>query len=154
MRPCGKFTLTADSERPVVFVSGGVGITPMIAIANQIVEEGHRTGKFRPVWFIHGTHNGRVHAFGNHIRVLAHEHPAMKVHIRYSRPGDGDRLGTTHDGEGHITIDVLKELLPLNDYDFYLCGPPPFMLSLYDGLTGSASAACASITSRSTPRQR
>jgi uncharacterized protein len=42
----------------------------------------------------------------------------MKVHIRYSQPGDADRLGTTHDGESHITIDVLKELLPLNDYDF------------------------------------
>ena len=60
----------------------------------------------------------------------------MKVHIRYSQPADADRPGTTHDGEGHITIDVLKELLPLNDYDFYLCGPPPFIRSLYDGLTG------------------
>ena len=47
-----------ESERPVVFVSGGVGITPMIAMATHIVEEGRRTGGFRPVWFIHGTHNG------------------------------------------------------------------------------------------------
>jgi uncharacterized protein len=123
MTPRGKFTLAPQSERPVVFVSGGIGITPMIAMMNQIVEEGRRTGIFRPIWFIHGTHNGRVHAFGNHIRELARVHPAMKVHIRYSQPGDGGRLGTTHHGEGHVTIDVLKELLPLNDYDFYLCGP-------------------------------
>jgi uncharacterized protein len=108
----------------------------MIAMVNQIVEEGRRTGKCRPVWFIHGTRNGRVHAFGGHIRELAREHPAMKVHIRYSQPGDADRLATTDDGEGYITIDVLKELLPLNDYDFYLCGTPPFMQSLYAGLTG------------------
>jgi ferredoxin-NADP reductase/phenylpropionate dioxygenase-like ring-hydroxylating dioxygenase large terminal subunit len=136
MAPRGKFVLTPESERPVVFVSGGVGITPMVAMADQIVEEGRRTGKFRAVWFIHGTNNGRVHAFGMHIRKLAREHPAMKVHIRYSQPGNDDRLGITHDSEGHITIDVLKELLPLNDYDFYLCGPPPFMQSLYDGLSG------------------
>jgi ferredoxin-NADP reductase/phenylpropionate dioxygenase-like ring-hydroxylating dioxygenase large terminal subunit len=136
MTPRGKFVLTPASERPVVFVSGGVGITPMIAMASHIVEEGRRTGKFRPVWFIHGTNNGRVHAFGKHIRELAAAHPAMNVHVRYSRPGADDRLGTTHHGEGHVTIDVLKELLPLNDYDFYLCGPPPFMQSLYDGLTG------------------
>ena len=58
--PRGKFTLIPASERPVVFVSGGVGITPMIAMAGHIVEEGRRTGKFRPVWFIHGTNNGRV----------------------------------------------------------------------------------------------
>jgi ferredoxin-NADP reductase len=135
MTPRGKFMLTPQSERPAVFVSGGVGITPMIAMATHIVEEGRRTGKFRPVWFIHGTSNGRVHAFGN-VKELAGQHPAMKVHIRYSQPGSTDRLGITHDSEGRITIDVLKELLPLNDYDFYLCGPPPFMQSLYDGLTG------------------
>jgi ferredoxin len=76
-----------------------------------------------------------VHAFSKHVKELAGQHPAMKVHIRYSQPGSTDRLGITHDSEGRITIDVLKELLPLNDYDFYLCGPPPFMQSLYDGLT-------------------
>jgi len=136
MTPRGKFILISESERPVVFVSGGVGITPMIAMATHIVEEGRRTGKPRPVWFIHGTSNGRVHAFGKHVKELAGQHPAMKVHIRYSQPGSTDQLGITHDSEGRITIDVLKELLPLNDYDFYLCGPPPFMQSLYDGLTG------------------
>ncbi len=68
MTPRGKFVLTPASERPVVFVSGGVGITPMIAMATHIVEEGRRSGKFRPVWFIHGTNSGRVHAFGNHIQ--------------------------------------------------------------------------------------
>ena len=136
MAPRGKFTLMPESERPVVFVSGGVGITPMIAMADHIVEEGRRTGKYRPVWFVHGTNNGRVHAFGAHVRELAAQHPAMKVHVRYSQPGGGDRLGATHDGEGHVTIGVLKGLLPFDDYDFYLCGPPPFMQSLYDGLAG------------------
>jgi len=136
MTPRGKFVLVPASGRPVVFVSGGVGITPMIAMATHIVEEGRKTSDYRPVWFIHGTNNGRVHAFGAHIRELAREHPAMKVHVRYSQPGSDDRLGMTHDGEGHVTIDVLKQLLPLNDYDFYLCGPPPFMQSLYDGLSG------------------
>jgi len=136
MTPRGKFVLVPASGRPVVFVSGGVGITPMIAMATHIVEEGRKTSDYRPVWFIHGTNNGRVHAFGAHIRELAREHPAMKVHVRYSQPGSDDRLGMTHDGEGHVTIDVLQQLLPLNDYDFYLCGPPPFMQSLYDGLSG------------------
>ncbi len=135
MTPRGKFVLT-ESERPVVFVSAGVGITPMIAMANQIVEDGRKTGKFRPVWFVHGANNGRVHAFGTHLRELAAAHPAMRVHIRYSQPGGDDRLGLTHDGEGQVTIEVLKQLLPFDDYDFYLCGPPAFMQSLYDGLGG------------------
>jgi hypothetical protein len=35
-----------------------------------------------------------------------------------------------------VSIETLKQMLPFGDYDFYLCGPPPFMKSLYDGLTG------------------
>jgi ferredoxin-NADP reductase/phenylpropionate dioxygenase-like ring-hydroxylating dioxygenase large terminal subunit len=136
MAPRGKFVLTPDAERPVVFISGGVGITPMIAMASQIVEDGRKTGRFRPLWFVHGTTGGRAHAFANHVRELAAAHPSMRVHFRYSQPDVGDRLGSTHDGEGYVTIDVLKTLLPFDDYDFYLCGPPPFMQSLYDGLTG------------------
>ncbi|MGH7044892.1 MAG: SRPBCC family protein [Stellaceae bacterium] len=134
MTPRGKFTLDPESERPVVLVSGGVGITPMIAMASHIVEEGRRTGKFRPLWFVHGTTNGRVHAFSRQVLELAATHPAMQVHIRYSQPLSDDCLGRTHDGEGHVTSAVLRQLLPLDDYDFYLCGPPPFMQSLYDGL--------------------
>jgi ferredoxin-NADP reductase/phenylpropionate dioxygenase-like ring-hydroxylating dioxygenase large terminal subunit len=134
LMPRGKFVLDRNSERPVVLVSGGVGLTPMIAMANHIAAEGRRTRTFRPLYFIHGTTNGRVHAFAAHVRKLAAQCPGMKVHVRYSRPDAEDRLGVTHDGEGHVTIDVLREVLPFGDYDFYLCGPPPFMQSLYDGL--------------------
>src|SRR5262249_8470704 len=42
MAPRGKFVLDAASDRPVVLLSGGVGITPMIAMAAHLVEEGER----------------------------------------------------------------------------------------------------------------
>ena len=35
---------------------------------------------------------------------------------------------------GRIDIELLKALLPLDDYDFYLCGPGSFTQALYDGL--------------------
>lgn len=38
MTPRGKFVPAPESERPIVFVSGGVGITPMIAMAGHTVE--------------------------------------------------------------------------------------------------------------------
>jgi ferredoxin-NADP reductase/phenylpropionate dioxygenase-like ring-hydroxylating dioxygenase large terminal subunit len=136
MMPRGKFVLDRSSERAVVLLSGGVGVTPMIAMAGHIVEEGRRTGKFRPVYFIHGAVNGKVHAFGPHVRELAGAHSGMKVHVVYSQPGADDVQGVAYHGEGHVTIDVLKQVLPFGDYDFYLCGPPAFMQSLYDGLIG------------------
>ena len=136
MAPRGKFVLDQSSDRPVVLVSGGVGITPMIAMTNFIINEGLRTRNFRRTFFIHGARNGQVHAFGDHIRDLANQHDALTAHIRYSHPTETDRLGETHDSEGHVDIELLKSVLPFDDYDFYFCGPPPFMQSLYDGLTG------------------
>ena len=135
MAPRGKFVLDQSSERPAVLVSGGVGLTPMVAMLEHVVAEGKRTKKFRPVYFIHGTQNGGAHAFAKHVRALASEHPQAHVHFVYSKPGKADKLGTTHHGEGHVTVETLKKLLPFGDYDFYLCGPSDFMNSLYSGLT-------------------
>jgi ferredoxin-NADP reductase len=135
MAPRGKFILDRSSRRPVVLLSAGVGITPMIAMANFIIDEGVRTRRFRRTTFIHGARNGRVHAFREHIRRLAAEHEAFTAHVRYSHPDATDRLGETHQSEGHVDVALLKEILPFDDYDFYLCGPPPFMRSLFEGLT-------------------
>ena len=134
MAPRGRFVLNRSSDRPVVLISGGVGITPMMAMAEHIVTEGQRTGRFRPTYFIHGTRNSRVHAFGKQIRGLASAHPEFKTYFCYSRPAEGDTLGKSHDAQGIVTIETIKKLLPFGDYEFYLCGPTGFMKSLYEGL--------------------
>lgn len=135
MAPRGKFVFDEASERPVVLISAGVGVTPMIAMANFIAGEGQRTRISRRTYFIHGVQNGRAHAFAGHIRQLADAHEFLTAHTRYSRTAGDDQLGKTHDSEGHIDLALLKSLLPFDDYDFYLCGPQPFMQALYDGLT-------------------
>lgn len=136
MAPRGTFVADAAATRPVVLISGGVGITPMIAIANHLISEGRRTRSFRRTFFIHGTTHGRALAFGRHLRSLARVHPSLTLHIRFSQPSADDRLGESHDSVGRVDMDLLRSVLPFDDYDFYLCGPARFMQSLYDGLTG------------------
>ena len=128
--PRGKFHLDPEGDRAVVLLSGGVGLTPMISMLNTIVQGGAR----RPVWFIHGTRGGRDHAMGAQVRGLADAHENVHAHIRYSDPEPADVQGRDYDGEGRVDIALLKRVLPFDDYDFYLCGPPPFMKSLYCGL--------------------
>ena len=128
--PRGKFHLDGDSERAVVLIGGGVGFTPMVSILNTIVQ-GETA---RPVWFIHGARNGREHAMGAHVRRLARENENVRVHIRYSQPGSEDVEGRDYDSRGRVDIDLLKQVLPFDDFDFFICGPTPFMRSLYCGL--------------------
>ncbi len=137
LMPRGKFVLDQTSNRAVVLVSGGVGITPMMAIAEYIVEEGRRTGMYRPIHFIHGAQNGRVRAFGKRVQELAAEHSTLSVHICFSDPSPEDKIGVTYDSKGRVDSGLLTALLPPGDYDFYLCGPSEFMNSLYSGLTAT-----------------
>jgi uncharacterized protein len=104
----------------------------MIAMLNHLVVQ--PGGLQRKVHFVHGARSGREHAFGPHVRALAAEHPDLAVHVCYSAPEGSDRLGETHDSVGRVSPELLNQLLSLADSDFYLCGPKPFMQSLYDGL--------------------
>jgi ferredoxin-NADP reductase len=49
-------------------------------------------------------------------------------------PSEADVAGETYQSRGRIGIDLLKRLLPFDDYDFYLCGPGPMTQSLHGGL--------------------
>jgi ferredoxin-NADP reductase/MOSC domain-containing protein YiiM len=130
--PRGELCLDPGQETPVVLISAGIGLTPMISMLNAIVAAGSK----RPVWFIHGARNAREQVMGEHLRRLAAEHDNVHLHVRYSRPEPGDVARQSHDGVGHVTVDVLKELLPPAASDFYLCGPTPFMRALYNDLLG------------------
>jgi len=127
--PAGDFYLR-DGGRPVVLLSGGVGLTPMISMLNHLVADGDK----RRVWFIHGVRNGAEHAFGPHVRELAGKHANVGVHIAYLEPRPADEPGRDYDSSGVITLDLLQRLLPGPGCDFYLCGPPPFMKALFNAL--------------------
>lgn len=132
--PSGTFTLDLQSKRPLVLLSAGVGITPMIAMLNTVLVNDGRSRYPHPIHFIHGARNGRALAFGPHVRALAARYPSLSVHLRLSTPDESDRLGETHDSVGRIDLALLKQLLPLDDYDFYLCGPIDFLRSLGEAL--------------------
>jgi ferredoxin-NADP reductase len=114
----------------VVLLSAGVGLTPMVAMMNTLVQRNSK----RHVWFVHGARNGREHAMGGHVGQMAADNENIHWHIRYSSPDSTDVEGGNYHSRGRVDVDLLKQILPFDDYEFYLCGPPPFMRSLYCGL--------------------
>jgi ferredoxin-NADP reductase/MOSC domain-containing protein YiiM len=126
----GDFTLR-PGETPVVLLSAGIGVTPVLAMLHALAAE----ATTREIWWLYGTRNGREHPFVDETRgllkVLAHHHS----HVCYSSPDPEDRLNVDFDTTGRLNARLLHELnLPVNG-DFYICGPSTFMSDLTAGLT-------------------
>lgn len=126
--PCGEFVLNPPngSARPLVLLSGGVGITPLLSMLHASVENRAE----RDIWFIHGALNGRVHAFFDEVRDLASRHPRLRVHVCYNNPETGDLAAGRCQSEGLLDQGLLETLLPGPEADYYFCGPKPFMASI------------------------
>ncbi|RUX02852.1 MAG: 2Fe-2S iron-sulfur cluster binding domain-containing protein [Mesorhizobium sp.] len=124
--PRGEFVLDKASSRPVVLLSGGVGLTPMVSMLHALASMPDR----RTV-FVHACENGDVHALRDEVSGLVATRPGLSAHYCYRSPSERDKAKQHFHSEGMISRDVLQRLLPIDDYDFYLCGPPPFMQAIY-----------------------
>lgn len=124
--PRGDFRLDRTSSRPVVLLSGGVGLTPLVSMFHALAHETERR-----VYFIHACDSGDVHALSGEVRELAAVRLGLTLHICYRFPTAADAAARGHDSVGVVTADVLRRVLPLDDYDVYLCGSPPFMQGMY-----------------------
>ena len=127
--PRGDFTLR-QGDGPVVFLSAGIGATPVIAMLHALAAEKSP----REVWWLYGARRGREHPFAEEVRALlktlAHGHS----HIRYSAPDPEDRPGVDFDARGRLDMAALQELGAPCDADFYICGPSAFINDLTAGL--------------------
>ncbi len=128
--PAGDFFLKEDTTRPIVLLSGGVGLTPMISMLETMTA---RDGN-ASVYYVHGAEDGRVHAMGEHVRKLIFAREGMRSAIFYRTPHSEDRKGVHYDQEGFVTLEWLSENTPLKEADIYLCGPKPFLAVFVNGL--------------------
>jgi len=135
--PRGGFTVDALQIRPLVLISAGVGITPMLAMLRHMVYEGVRKRRIRPTWFIHGSRNEQERGFAAEVAQIAEAaRGAVTVVQVLDAPGEAAREGIDYQAKGRVDLSLLHSVLPFDDFDFYLCGPPPCMQALYAGLRG------------------
>jgi ferredoxin-NADP reductase/MOSC domain-containing protein YiiM len=129
--PRGAFILQRG-DRPVVLLSAGAGVTPMMAMLHALAADSSP----RAVWWIYGARNGRDHPFAREAHELLEKLPRVRRYVQYSRPDATDRVGVDYDAAGRLSIPVLQELGVTRESDFYLCGPPPFLADFTAGLGG------------------
>ncbi|WP_205665190.1 NO-inducible flavohemoprotein [Caldimonas tepidiphila] len=125
LAPCGDFVLDAEApaSRPLLLVTGGVGITPAMSMLEAAAPSG------RPIRFVHAARHGGFHAFRDRVQALAAEHRNVRPVFLYDEPRAGGEL--PHVG-GRISAELLAQQLPADrDVDLYFLGPKPFMQAVY-----------------------
>lgn len=130
--PCGEFTIDPDTvdHRPIVFLAGGVGVTPLLSMAKALVHQ----GVIAPIYFIHAVKNSAVHAFGDEVLQMVSDKDFVQTRFLYDQPLDSDIQNSKYDGMGMVTPEILREWTPYDEANFYFCGPTPFMEAVYSGL--------------------
>lgn len=128
--PAGHFFLDPDASAPVVLVGGGIGITPMVSMLRWCIANQPQ----RVVHLYYGLRNSDEHAFKLQLEAWAASHPALRLHVVYSRPNVADVQGRDFQHAGHVDVDLLRRTLPHGRHQFYVCGPPAMMQTLVPAL--------------------
>ena len=118
--PAGDFVLR-ESDKPLVLISAGVGITPALSMLEAARDSG------REIHFIHCARHAGAHAFRDWVDSQGAERPQLRHYVCYSEPRAGDKA----DAEGFLSLEQLAEWLPeQRDLDAYFLGPKPFMAQI------------------------
>lgn len=125
--PKGDFVLDHASARPVLLLAGGIGVTPLLAMAHALAADGRRAA-----WLFHACRSNAVRPFRAELAELARRTPRFSAHVLLEQAEPEDRNLPLFAGEGRITRALLQRELPLDAYEAYLCGPKPFMQAMYD----------------------
>lgn len=133
--PAGDFVVPCD-QCPLVLVSAGVGLTPMLAALHETAQQ-----RVRPVWYLHGARNGANHALRGEVDRLVAANPMLHARTYYSQPGPEDILGKDFHGKGRLTVERVLETDLGPDAHFMLCGPAAFLAEMQVGLEAAGVPA-------------
>lgn len=124
--PAGVFFADPQAKNPLVLVSGGVGLTPMMSMVET---NKNSLQKNQTVW-IHSCRNENVHAFKNTIEELNNEQDWLTSFVFYETLPESE----TNAIEGRIDLHQIKEEILIKDAKYYICGPALFIKVQYQSL--------------------
>ncbi|KAI8982950.1 bacterial hemoglobin [Trametes punicea] len=134
--PFGEFFLD-DSSAPVVLLCAGVGLTPLIAMLNTLINA--EDGPECEVSWVQAVRNERrVHAFKEYVAKIREANPdRVQCMIFYSNPGYAAQLGKDYHVKGRLNLEkVPRDVLRFDakGAQYYVCGPEEFMADMIRGL--------------------
>ncbi|SMD01835.1 NO-inducible flavohemoprotein [Pedobacter nyackensis] len=126
--PAGNFTLPADLDAPVVLISGGVGLTPMMSMLQNLVDKDYS----HPITWLHGCRNRNVHAFKTELDEIIKANENVNQHVFYDLPTESDKQEGVM--EGFLDINKIAALPQFPGTRYYVCGPSAFIQKQFNDL--------------------
>ncbi|MFA5131113.1 MAG: FAD-dependent oxidoreductase [Patescibacteria group bacterium] len=124
--PLGVFTLRKDSSRPLVFLAGGIGVTPFRSL---IVEASEKKMPHK-IFLFYSNRTPADAPFLDELTALEEHNKNYKLIPTMTRPKNASKKWT---GEtGYISVALLKKYLPdLKSPIYYIAGPAEMVQSLH-----------------------
>jgi ferredoxin-NADP reductase len=127
--PKGNFVLPEETDRPYVFLAGGIGITVFRCMLRYIAEEGlaHR------VTLVYSNRDRESTAFLGELEELAASQPNLRLVLTMT--DDAEWEGETRE----IDADMLRNHLDgeLTDHVYLVAGPPPMVEGVAEKLAAA-----------------
>lgn len=126
--PCGEFVLATEEvgNRPIVLLAGGIGVTPLMAMAKWLQENPHD----HSLYFLQAARNSRVHALRDDLNGIS-QCPKANTLVIYDQPLPDDLASGKCDRVGMVDESLLREWLPEGPAEYFFCGPRTFMQTVH-----------------------
>jgi ferredoxin-NADP reductase/MOSC domain-containing protein YiiM/ferredoxin len=136
--PRGDFVLDDGGAGPILLVSAGIGVTPVLSMLHQLAESHSE----RDICWLYGARGPHEHPFAGEAHALLASLPHAREHVFYSAATPAERH-RAHASQGRLSKKALAGLGVPAGASAYLCGPASFMADMRDALTvlGVAPAA-------------
>ncbi len=128
--PYGFFYPEPEDSSPLVFVVGGIGITPCLSIIKDLAYQQNA----RPVQLHYSNQTESDIAFFAELEQLTAQHPNLSVMHYVTREQPANDSVTL----GRMTIKSLLSQVDLStDAEFFICGSMDFTKTMWKGLHGA-----------------
>jgi predicted ferric reductase len=128
--PYGRLTSAVRTRRKVTLLAGGIGITPLRALAEEL--------DYDPgdVTLIYRAANGDEVIFREELEQLFAERGMRLFYVVGPRLRDGSWLSVAAAGRGEA--EALRQLVPdIKEHDVYICGSPTWMSAVQEAVLGA-----------------
>ena len=128
--PRGHFKLEDDGSSPLVMVSAGTGVTPILSMIDTLALSPNKNPD-QKIISIQINRSSEHHPMKDHIDTLVQDKLINEAHAFYTRESSDNesKLQNTTIHSGRPTEETIKSIVGevLNDANFYFCGPAAFM---------------------------